>query len=238
MRITGFATVALCGFLFITGLPLSASTIDWTYWTIATPSGSAPGTAQGSISGLGITVSYTGEVLYGNRYYPSWMPTTSYVGGTVGNQPPPSGAAINVKGAQGFTDTITFSSPVLNPVLAIWSLGNTLIPSTEARFVFNASEPFTIEASGPSAEYGPFSLSPGVGALYACLDNPNAVCGKEGNGTVQLNGTFTSITWTNPVLESIYGFTVGVNVPEPSTLLLLAGGLLAVGMRSRHKRGR
>ena len=33
---------------------------------------------------------------------------------------------------------------------------------------------------------------------YICDDNSNAICGTEGNGTVQFNGTYSSITWTNP----------------------------------------
>ena len=96
-------------------------------------------------------------------------------------------------------DTITFSKPVVNPVMAIWSLG---APGTTASFNFTASEPFTIESGGPSAEFG-------GSAIFVCSGNSLAVCGTEGNGTIQFQGTFSTISWTNPAFENYYGFALG-----------------------------
>jgi hypothetical protein len=53
-------------------------------------------------------------------------------------------------------------------------------------------------------------------------------------------GTFSAITWTNPVFENYYVFTIGVEgqavaVPEPGALALLALGLAGLGFsRRRH----
>ena len=124
-------------------------------------------------------------------------------------------------------DTITFSSPVTNPILAIWSLGQ---PGFNAQFLFTASEPFTIEGGGPNSSFGGASIFAG-GTCPA-----NAICGAEGNGVVQFNGTFSQLSWTNPTFESYYAFTVGATglatgaVPEPASFFLMGGGLLAVGV--------
>ena len=110
-------------------------------------------------------------------------------------------------------DMITFSKSVVNPVMAIWSLG---AGGTTASFNFTPSEPFTIESGGPSAEYG-------GSTIFVCSGNSLAVCGTEGNGTIQFQGTFSTISWTNPVFENYYGFTIGapistsVVVPEPAS---------------------
>jgi hypothetical protein len=154
-----------------------------------------------------------------------WGPTSTFSGGTVGNPPPTSNGEISLTGGPGTgTETITFSEAVTDPVLAIASLGRAGIT---AQFVFTGSEPFTIESGGPSMNFGGTSIFAG-GSCPA-----DTVCGAEGSGTVQFSGTYTSLTWTNPVFENFYLFTVGdqgtaappSGVPEPSALALLGTAL-------------
>jgi hypothetical protein len=206
-------------------LPASADTIAWTNWTSVTPG--SPGTGTGTIGS--ITVTYSGQTSALLNDYPSWTPTSSYIGGVVGNAPPATNNSIQLEGGVTYTESITFSSPVVDPILAIWSLG---AAGTPASFDFTASEPFTVVAGGPSAEYGGSSIT----------TSGNNIDGSEGNGVVQFNGTFSTITFTTPGYEDYYAFTVGEHatltsgtspVPEPGTLSLLGLGLSALPLARR-----
>jgi hypothetical protein len=214
LKITSIAASMLVSTVAAT-LSASASPINWTMWSGATLGSPAGGSAQGSMGGINVT--YTGEVQNLIFNYPSWGPAPTFSGGTVGNPPPSAGGIIQLTGGpKSATDTITFSQAVTNPVMAIWSLGAGDHP---ASFIFNSSEPFSIESGGPSNEYGGSGLS-----LV-----PYGVSGAEGNGTIQFLGTFTSISWTNPQFEYWYGFTVGDPTPLPTAWLMLLSAFAGLG---------
>ena len=209
----------------------AAQVIDWTTWssaTVDTSVGNFDGTATGTLAN-GVTVTYNGEVESLVANYPSWGPAGTFNGGTVGNAPPQSGGIIQLFGgtvAGPNTDTISFSSTVTDPVLAIWSLGQ---GGTPASFIFSSNEPFSIESGGPSNEYG--------GSTITLTDGGLGVSGAEGNGTIQFLGTYNSISFTTPQSENWYGFTVGIGaVPEPSTWAMLLLGFFGVGFMMRASR--
>ncbi len=66
--------------------PAAASIITWTTWTSGIVSPTA-GSAAGILSGLGISVTETGE-MDGLNAGVSWTPASTFTGGTVGNAPP------------------------------------------------------------------------------------------------------------------------------------------------------
>ena len=219
----------------VTAIPAAhADTFVWATWTSDTPGANAASGGTASATMPGFTITYTGQ-LSGLNGGPSWTPAATWIGGVVGNGPPVNATSVHMEGGDPGIETITFSGPVANPVLAIWSLGE---PNQQTSFDFNSSEPFTIAGGGGSAEYGGSGLvlnSAGTG-----------VTGNEGNGLIELLGVYTSITFTTPNYENYYNFTIGEDqtitstlgggggtVPEPATLSLFGMGLAAIPFARR-----
>jgi hypothetical protein len=229
------SALAILGLGVTAPSPVTAATVDWTVWSSITPGSPTGGSAAGTLTG--VTVGYTGEALASSYTgfgpppagaHPSWTPGSTFSGGTVGNAPTNSGSIALSGGPATTIDTLTFSPAVIDPVIAIWSLGSAGLGSP-AQFDFLGSPTLSVQGGGPNTETGGSSII--VGPF------PNDVTGIEGNGVVQFVGTFTSLSWSTPDLENDYAFTVGAEgvVPEPASIgLLVLAGIAA--MRNRRSR--
>ncbi len=175
----------LCYLTLFSSLECSASTfVDWTQAS----SGGASGTVTGN-SGVTSSVSYIGDL-----YLVRTIVNNTYTGfpdlGTIGWSDPVYTPTITeasdilalTSGGTNNTHVLSFSSPVVNPLLHVYSLGNGPLNLV---VTWNFSAPFTILSTG--SEFGEF---PNSG-----LSNPeeNLLLSGEGSGTIQFSGTFDSL---------------------------------------------
>lgn len=171
--------------------------IGWTNWQEAIKGN--PGTVNGKIivsKNKEISISYKGEVFFaqtegGNNY---WLPAEPYLSASVQN-PPPDPDIIGLIGGTSIVNTITFSEPVANPVMAILSLGTY---DNAVQYKFNRAFTILSNAKGCWGD-GPLTRLPG-----------NILEGKEGHGAIQFPGTISSISWTVDTQENWHGFTIGI----------------------------
>lgn len=91
--------------------------------------------------------------------------------------------------------TVTFAAPVVDPVIAIVSMGGAPVVNWDF-----GVHPINILSSGP----GPFGTGLPLSKVGSVLS------GRESNGVVQILGTITSFSFTVVTAENWGGFTVGI----------------------------
>jgi len=230
--------------LVVATLTLVASTalavpVNWTDWTAATVGNSGSATGSITIGSQTIGVSYTGQVLGaqtngGGVNY--WNPATPYLSTNVPNAPGTTDIIqISGQNTNQILNTITFDAALLDPVMALVSLGQ---PGTYNVF-YRFDQDFNLLSSGSG-----FWGGDAAGSLFdqGLVGDDYVLRGLEGHGVVQFLGAVTSISWTADPYEYWHGFTIGAveaaPVPEPGTFLLLGAGLggLAFWRRRTAKR--
>lgn len=214
--------------------PAAAAEIAWTDWTGVTAS-AASGSASGEIPGLDVSVGYSGQFAWLADDV-NWQPASSFIGGVIENLLGPVDGLFFAGGPNLGMSTITFDSPVVDPVFGVWSLGHGV---TLNQFLF--SSPFTAlgnEHSGGLIQFtGTFTsiswtntvkdyyfLTVGVGAASA-----PGVPGTPGVFIPGPDSGLPSGVIPTPVVQS---------APEPATLVLLGAGLTAIAMRQRRMQRR
>ena len=220
-RILAVAVAAL-GCAIATSAPVSAVPYSWVDWTTA-DSTSASGTVNGTSVSFSGNINPAAQTNGGTNFW-AVSPST-YTAAGVDNGPPDSDIIRLTGGAGTGTQTLTFSAPLVDPVMAIMSMGQLGV-----QVLYNFDSPFDVLNVGPG-----FFDPGGNGSLTELAGN--VLGGFEGHGIIQFQGTFSSISWTVPTPEFWHGFQIGIaSVPEPAAMLLLALGLTGVMAGRRQRR--
>lgn len=195
----------------------AADTVSWANWSTL-----ASGTMQqGSNT---ITVSYNGENLGIDHNAYIYDVPSSFTNAQVTNTPGTNGTIL-MSGGGTRVNTFHFSQAVTNPYIDVFSVGQNGVP---VAFNFLNGASFSILAQGGGHWAG--------GSLTQT--SPSSFVGREGNGLLQFNGTFTDISFTTPNSEYYYGATIGIAaaVPEPETYAMMLAGLGALAFAARRRK--
>ncbi len=192
-------------------------TVSWTNWNSNT-------TGTVTQNATNVTVTYTGTNLGVTHDASIYDVPSSFLSAEVNTTPGTNGTVQMAGGTGSTVNTFHFSAPVVNPYIAVFSVGQGGVPVS-----FNFDQNFTLLSQGAGHWAG--------GTLVA---SGNSLVGREGNGVIKFTGTFTDITFTTPNYEWYYGATIGVAavgaVPEPGTYAMLLAGLGLMGAIARRRK--
>jgi len=202
-----------------------AGVIAWVDWQSTAPAVSGTITLADASQ---ISVTFDGGIIgacLDSTCSNHWLPASTYQSATVDNAPP--GGLLEITGGGGVTPdvyTITFGTPVVDPVIGIVSMGGGVTSE------YDFSAPYTLLSSG-GGFYGSGSFT---------VVSPTALQGAESNGVVGFTGTFSSISFAAPVYEAWQEITVGVpdpqTVPEPGAWSLMLAGMGLLGVYRLKRR--
>lgn len=223
----------IAGIIATASMQAMSAPIIWTDWTSGTTGSVANDTARGvmTIGSQTVDVTFSGDIAFlqssgGTNYWTAPTGTSPYTSTAVDNAPGTSDIVATSRA--GVLQTITFSQAVLDPVMAIVSVGQ---PGFAVTYAFD--QEFDILSQG-RGYWG------GTSTSFSNPTGTNNLIGSEAHGTIQFSGAVTSISWVANPAEYWHGFTVGTAgvaaVPEPSSLLLSFLGLAGIAFVARRRK--
>lgn len=222
----------------VAAAPGVAEAQPWANWSLPSACGTDPVSGTLGVSSVQFTGTYSGVQDASGADCPGPISQTASQGDNYWNRAGnPSGAYAvtpsNLSFIQFITNgqggTITFAQAVIDPYIALISVGQ---PGLATTLTF--SDVFTVVSSNNSvANLAYWDVAPGSFSIGA---NGKSLTGNEFSGLLQFKGTFNSLTIATTG-EDWHGFTVGVAaVPEPSSIALIVGGFAALGLAAQRRR--
>lgn len=203
-------------------LPLEAmaGTASWTNW------GATPTTGTLTQNSTPVTVTYTGSTFGTDHNAYIYDVPSSFTTPAISNTPGTNGTIL-MQGGGSSSGNFHFSTPVTNPVIDLFSVGQLGVPVS---FVFNTKN-FSILSSG-LGHWGTTGSS--------LVQSGSTVTGREGNGLLQFKGIYSDISFNLPNSEYYYGATVGapLQTPIPAAIWLFGSALAGLVGVSRRRSGR
>lgn len=204
--------------------------VAWTDWTSI---GTDLRSATGTMGGIGVTLTaataiYNDATQIGGagpnctNYWTQPDPSNpAYTGGTVNNAPT---ACEQIALSSANRITVTFDSAVSTLYMGLLSVGQPNLPVT-----YDFDQAFTLDSEGRGFW--------GLDADGAVVTG-NSIEMNEFHGVLRFNAPVTSLTFSTGA-ELWQAFTFGRadgTVPEPGSLLLVGGALLAAGAATRRRK--
>ncbi len=216
LSIRPLALAALLTCAASASMAAAPSWIDWSSPSVGTL------TVGSTVVGVTLSGSAPAGMDYGDTYYNNANTGGTAPSGTYGGLAPHD--MIQVIPASTFT--LTFSQAIVNPYVALVSIGQ---PNLPISYTFNGAIS-SLSAAGNNY------WGTGTGSFSG-----NTFTGLEYNGVLQLSGNYQSLTITTAADENWHGFNVGsaalvTAVPEPETFALLLAGLGLVGTIARKRK--
>lgn len=185
---------------------LTGEIVNPASWAWATP-GSIYGAPSGFASDPGTTTS---------NYWDTRPGTNASTYTSDNATPPTNGDHIGLVGSGSLNQSITFSSPVSNIVMTIYSLGANTVPAS-----WDFNQDFVILSDNPGAIR---SGTLGSGLTKSIVGGTYRLSGAEGSGTIQFLGSFTSLDWSVSAPEAWSSWNIGVTSAAPPSAVPFRSG--------------